>query len=186
MAPRPAKTSKQLGAFAERATLLYLQFAGLKLVTKNFTSRLGEIDLIMLQPASSQVVQSIQDNLFRRTAEPSSPRQGQNENPNAMFNERSNNTSHKNSKQTLGHKNAKSREAVLVFVEVRYRRTNNYGTPAQTVSATKQKRIVQTAKIFLQQHPKWRDHRCRFDVVGVEQQKFSKRFNWYKGAFEAI
>ncbi len=40
-------TTQQIGRAAEEKALAYLQEKGLKLVTRNFNCRLGEIDLIM-------------------------------------------------------------------------------------------------------------------------------------------
>ena len=55
----------------------------------------------------------------------------------------------------------------LVFVEVRYRRSSRFGSPAETVDARKQARIRATAEHYLQQHPQRVGVSCRFDVVCV-------------------
>ena len=39
--------NKEIGNFAEKLALEYLQSKGLELITQNFNSRFGEIDLIM-------------------------------------------------------------------------------------------------------------------------------------------
>ncbi|QEM83970.1 YraN family protein [Halomonas binhaiensis] len=36
----------------------------------------------------------------------------------------------------------------LVFVEVRHRSSNRFGTPAETVTPTKQRRLIKAARIF--------------------------------------
>ncbi len=55
----------------------------------------------------------------------------------------------------------------LVFVEVRYRRSSRFGSPAETVDARKQARIRATAEHYLQQHPQRSGVSCRFDVVAM-------------------
>lgn len=70
----------------------------------------------------------------------------------------------------------------LVFVEVRYRKNSNYGTPAATVSLTKQRRLTRTANIYLQQQGC--NTACRFDVVAIVAQPQVK-IEWIKNAFEA-
>jgi len=54
----------------------------------------------------------------------------------------------------------------LVFVEVRCKRTANFGTPAESVTPAKQRKIAQTAQHYLDEH-KIKDVDCRFDVVEV-------------------
>lgn len=54
----------------------------------------------------------------------------------------------------------------LVFVEVRSRSSQAFGSPAETVSASKQAKIRKTALFFLQQRHLL-ETPCRFDVVGV-------------------
>ena len=56
-------------------------------------------------------------------------------------------------------------EAVLVFVEVRYRRSTRFGTPAATVDARKQQRLILAARHYLHRHPT--QLACRFDVVAI-------------------
>jgi putative endonuclease len=54
--------------------------------------------------------------------------------------------------------------ACLVFVEVRYRRGDGYGSALESVTAVKRRRILSTAQHYLQQHPTRQD--CRFDEIG--------------------
>ena len=55
----------------------------------------------------------------------------------------------------------------LVFVEVKARRSNRFGTPAEAVTARKQRRIITMAQVFLLRH-RLEGCRCRFDVVSVD------------------
>jgi putative endonuclease len=55
----------------------------------------------------------------------------------------------------------------LVFVEVRTRRGDAFGTPAESVTAAKERRLLTVAKAYLQEHPDVPANQ-RIDVVGVE------------------
>lgn len=54
----------------------------------------------------------------------------------------------------------------LVFVEVRCRRTNSFGTPAESVTTAKQRKLLITAQQYLSEYDMG-DCECRFDVVEV-------------------
>jgi len=71
----------------------------------------------------------------------------------------------------------------LVFVEVKTRRSNRYGSPFDAVDFRKQRQISKVALAFMTQH------RClevavRFDVVAVHLSKQSSRIELIKNAFE--
>jgi putative endonuclease len=66
----------------------------------------------------------------------------------------------------------------LVFVEVRYRRSDRFGTAAETVDRRKQQRLAAAASHYLQMHPTLSP--CRFDVVAVGGED---RIHWIKNAF---
>lgn len=79
----------------------------------------------------------------------------------------------------------------LVFVEVRFRRNSKYGTPAETVNTSKQKKLLLAASIYLQQKGLTDRYPCRFDVVAITQteRKIKNQlpeFSWYKDAFSAF
>ncbi|NVZ10836.1 YraN family protein [Allochromatium humboldtianum] len=69
-------------------------------------------------------------------------------------------------------------EAVLVFVEVRYRRSTRFGTPAATVDARKQQRLILAARHYLHRHPT--QLACRFDVVAISAED---DIQWIRQAF---
>jgi len=73
----------------------------------------------------------------------------------------------------------------LVFIEVRYRKQSNYGSPAETVTPIKQKKIRLAAEHFLQCHPQHQRKYCRFDVIAAQPGYGSDKldFNWIKNAF---
>jgi len=71
------------------------------------------------------------------------------------------------------------REAdTLVFVEVRFRSSGSFGTPAETVDIHKQRRLAATAAHFLQHHPT--NLPCRFDVIAVSA---TNHIDWIRSAF---
>ena len=112
------------GSAAEQMALEFLQARGLTLSARNFRTRRGEIDLIML------------DN------------------------------------------------KVLVFVEVRFRRSPDFGTASASVTRRKQVKIISTARHFLLHNPKLAALPCRFDVVGITLAAQNiTRFNWIQDAF---
>ena len=115
-------TSGALGRHAERLALAYLTRQGLSLVTQNYRSRGGEIDLIML------------------------------------------------------HGNC------LTFIEVRYRKSTRFTSPAPTVDRRKQRKIIATAAMFLARERRFTDYITRFDVVAIAGDS-ADSISWIKDAF---
>ena len=72
----------------------------------------------------------------------------------------------------------------LVFVEVRYRRSDAFGRGAETVDRAKQRRIIKAAARYLQHHPQWADRVCRFDVVSISGDERRPEIEWIRHAFE--
>lgn len=70
----------------------------------------------------------------------------------------------------------------LVFVEVRSRHNNHYGTPAETITPAKQRRLIRAALFFLQQHRL--DVSCRFDIIAISQKNGEPNLEWIKNAFQ--
>lgn len=73
----------------------------------------------------------------------------------------------------------------VVFVEVRFRRSNAYGGALESVTGAKQEKLRRAAEHFLQRHPDASN--ARFDVVAVSQNGQNSRapysFDWIKNAF---
>jgi putative endonuclease len=67
----------------------------------------------------------------------------------------------------------------VVFVEVRSRSRRDYGSAAESITLTKQRRIIAAARHFLATLP--RIPACRFDVVTLDESGESE---WIKSAFE--
>jgi putative endonuclease len=70
----------------------------------------------------------------------------------------------------------------LVFVEVRSRRNSRYGTPAESITKTKQKRLYKAAAHYLLSSRS--NAPCRFDVIAIVQQ--DNRLEWIKDAFQVV
>ncbi|QLE79108.1 YraN family protein [Francisella sp. Scap27] len=69
---------------------------------------------------------------------------------------------------------------VLIFVEVKFRKSNVFGFAQEMVTLAKQSKIINTANIFLQQNDLYQDIECRFDVVAINNNDI----NWVKNAFQ--
>ena len=70
----------------------------------------------------------------------------------------------------------------LVFVEVRSRRHTRYGTPAESVTRSKQLRLLRAAALYLQRQRL--DLPCRFDVVAILQADGELQVEWIRDAFQ--
>ena len=111
------------GRQGEQLAREFLEGQGLRFVEANFSLRVGEIDLIMLD------------------------------------------------------------QETIVFVEVKYRSSERFGTSLEQVTPGKVRKIKLVAQAYLQRYA--RDAAfVRFDVVGISPQGAGYRFNWVKGAFE--
>lgn len=71
----------------------------------------------------------------------------------------------------------------VVFVEVRYRKSTRFGTPAETVNAEKQRKLVATAQYFLQNQTRHQHLACRFDVVTFMGGLSETHLQWIPDAF---
>ena len=118
-----AANSRQAGAHWEKTAESFLRSNGLKLLQRNFSSRFGEIDLIMED------------------------------------------------------------DRTVVFVEVKYRASNQHGSGADAVTFQKQGRISRTASWFLVKNPHRAEQFCRFDVISIDPLKRDQGINWIKNAF---
>lgn len=71
----------------------------------------------------------------------------------------------------------------LVFIEVRKRRSRQYGGAAQSVDYHKQRKLILTAQFLLTRYPQWSNLPCRFDVIAFEAGSDQQTPLWYKDAF---
>lgn len=71
----------------------------------------------------------------------------------------------------------------LVFVEVRQRKNNLYGTPLETVSSAKKHKLRRTAEHFLLVRKISTRQALRFDVVGILGAGANAQIDWVQNAF---
>jgi putative endonuclease len=77
------------------------------------------------------------------------------------------------------------RGELLVFAEVKTRRSRSLGPPEQAVDARKRARLVRGAAAWLHEHRGWA-RRARFDVIVCElDSEASWRLRHLEGAFDA-
>ncbi|QDE40866.1 YraN family protein [Luteibacter pinisoli] len=70
---------------------------------------------------------------------------------------------------------------VLVFVEVRYRRSAAFGGALGSITARKRQRIISAAQVWMRANPWDAQRPCRFDVVAFEGDDVE----WIRAAFDA-
>ncbi|MFK3917611.1 YraN family protein [Psychrobacter sp. NPDC078501] len=83
--------------------------------------------------------------------------------------------------------------STLVFVEVRQRKSSNYGDAALSVTASKQRKVIKAAQSFLQQYPEYAHYDCRFDVIAyntmnesnLKDEQLDNQPEWIQNAFIA-
>jgi len=66
----------------------------------------------------------------------------------------------------------------LVFVEVRYRRNQQHGTGAESVTRSKMLKIIRAASYFLLNYPQYEVLDQRFDVISIGAD-----LDWIENAF---
>lgn len=80
---------------------------------------------------------------------------------------------------------ARGASRVVVFIEVRHRRTAAFGGGAASVDAGKRRRLVLAAQQFLMRERGLRDLPCRFDVVEASGDAGAPTLRWIEDAFRA-
>ena len=73
-------------------------------------------------------------------------------------------------------------DGFLVFVEVKYRKTTQKGSPFDAVDIRKQRQICKVADFYRMKHGIGEFTPIRYDVVGIEGQTFT----WIQNAFYHI
>lgn len=73
-----------------------------------------------------------------------------------------------------------SDQDTLVFIEVRYRKNQDFGGAEASITHQKQQKIIKTAKHYLSQLST--EPYCRFDVVAINEK--SKQPLWIQDAFQ--
>lgn len=71
--------------------------------------------------------------------------------------------------------------ATLVFVEVKRRRNDARGAPAEAITPKKRERVIRAARRWLAENRGWAA--VRFDVVAIRDEP--PQVDWIRGAFDA-
>jgi putative endonuclease len=74
----------------------------------------------------------------------------------------------------------------IIFIEVKYRKSNNYGFPYEFVDNKKIEKIKKTAETFLIEFEKeYKDYDCRFDVISMVPNGIEHDFDieWLKNQY---
>lgn len=67
----------------------------------------------------------------------------------------------------------------LVFVEVRLRNNTQFGSGAESVTWTKQHKLIQAARYYLLTHRNSGiEPICRFDVISMREPNYAGRARW--------
>lgn len=74
---------------------------------------------------------------------------------------------------------------MLVFVEVRYRRSGSHGGALASIGVAKRQRLWQAAQAYLAANPALAHRPCRFDVVAIEGQGPTERLHWLQHVLES-
>ncbi|HVY53662.1 MAG TPA: YraN family protein [Gammaproteobacteria bacterium] len=69
---------------------------------------------------------------------------------------------------------------IVVFVEVRMRQYNYFGSPIESVGRAKQLKLIKTAELYLQQKKLLYKVNFRFDIIGLNA---SNQIEWLRNAF---
>ncbi len=80
----------------------------------------------------------------------------------------------------------RDRRGHVIFVEVRYRKNDRYGSAQETVGPAKQRKLRLAAEWFLKSR-NWQHKPCRFDVVAITGGGPARkdRLEWIRDAFSA-
>lgn len=70
----------------------------------------------------------------------------------------------------------------LVFVEVRYRKNIQYGSPAETINYIKQRKIILTAEHYLFKNSWSINLPCRIDVIAISGNISNVDVEWIQNA----
>ena len=79
----------------------------------------------------------------------------------------------------------KNQTPTLVFVEVRYRSSKQYGSAAASIDETKQLRLIRSAEYFLNAFKEYANLPMRFGAVLLTRSVHQLPITWIKAAFNA-
>lgn len=119
-------TTIEIGSQTEELALNYLLKQKFTLITRNFRCKVGELDLVMLNPKNE-----------------------------------------------------------VIFIEVRYRKSNNHGGALESITLGKQRKLIRTAQYFLLTHARYTHYPCRFDVIAIHGNLNKPELEWIQDAIQA-
>lgn len=67
----------------------------------------------------------------------------------------------------------------MIFVEVRSKQSDIYGSPIESITPHKQQKIARTALSYLQKQKLLHQIDCRFDIIGIHDHQIE----WIQNAF---
>ena len=71
----------------------------------------------------------------------------------------------------------------IVFIEVRYRKSDTYGSAEASITKAKQAKIIFSAKHYMSKFNLW-NMNARFDVITIKPKQSNQlEINWLKNAF---
>lgn len=70
-----------------------------------------------------------------------------------------------------------------IFVEVRYKSSDEWANPAESITPQKQRKIIKAAQYYLQKFDKSGKKPCRFDVILMSGDLNSPQIEWLEHAF---
>ncbi|WP_417697890.1 YraN family protein [Psychromonas sp.] len=73
-----------------------------------------------------------------------------------------------------------SDQGTLVFIEVRYRKNQDFGGATASITPQKQRKLIKTAKQYLSQLDD--EPYCRFDVIAISESAIQPQ--WIQDAFQ--
>lgn len=71
----------------------------------------------------------------------------------------------------------------IIFIEVRSRKSLDFGQALESIDAKKIKKIIKTASFYLQSRQLTHQVAARFDVVSLQWDKKDWKIEWIKNAF---
>ncbi len=74
----------------------------------------------------------------------------------------------------------------ICFIEVKYRKGDEFGPPEAAVNYYKQRQICRISKTYLYSRYKSLDIPIRYDVIAVSDHEESVSLKWFKNAFDYV
>ena len=74
---------------------------------------------------------------------------------------------------------------ILTFIEVRYRKNEQYLAVIETIDQHKCRKIIISSEYYLSQHNNYRSYQCRYDVIAITGELDKPVIEWIKNAFQA-